>query len=68
MAFGAALSGWICENYSPRYALGLTTLMTLVGLLVIFIGWQRFQPANKIPTDEEDLSAQLDSTSDQFPH
>jgi MFS family permease len=68
MAFGAALSGWICENYSPRYALGLTTLMTLVGLLVIFIGWQRFQPANKIPTVEEDLNAQLDSTSDQFRH
>jgi MFS family permease len=68
MAFGSALGGWICQNYSPRYALGLTTLMTLVGLLVIFIGWQRFQPANKIPTVEEDLNAQLDSTSDQFRH
>ena len=68
MACGSALGGWICQNYSPRYALGLTTLMTLVGLLVIFIGWQRFQPANKIPTVEEDLNAQLDSTSDQFRH
>ena len=68
MAFGSALGGWICQDYSPRYALGLTTLMTLVGLLVIFIGWQRFQPANKIPTVEEDLNAQLDSTSDQFRH
>ncbi len=68
MAFGSALGGWICQHYSPRYALGLTTSMTLVGLLVIFIGWQRFQPANKIPTVEEDLNAQLDSTSDQFRH
>ena len=68
MALGSALGGWICEQYSPRYALGLTTLMTFVGMSVIFIGWKRFQPANKIPTVEEDLNAQLDSTSDQFRH
>jgi MFS family permease len=68
MSFGSALGGWICQNYSPRLALSLTTVMTFVGMSVIFIGWQRFQPANKIPTTEEDLNAQLDSTSDQFHH
>jgi MFS family permease len=64
MAVGAAVSGLISENYSPRIALGIMPVMLFIGLLILTVGRKRLSAANDIPTEEEDLQAMKDLSNE----
>jgi MFS family permease len=64
MALGAAVGGWVSEQYSPRIGMGLTPVMLLIGLIIFTIGKGRLSAANDVPTDEEDLRAIKDISDD----
>jgi MFS family permease len=64
MAVGAAVGGWVSEQYSPRIGLGLTPVMLLIGLIIFTIGKGRLAAANDVPTAEEDLRAIKDISDD----
>jgi MFS family permease len=61
LSLGAALGGWISEEFSPQIALSITTVCISFGLLVLNLGSGRLSAANKLPTDEEDLAAMKDN-------
>ncbi|CAB4702127.1 unannotated protein [freshwater metagenome] len=62
MALGAAIGGWISNQYSPRYALGITTITLAIGWIVLQAGKSRLFAANKLPSEEQDLLAMKDNT------
>lgn len=62
MALGAAVGGWISNQYSPRYALGITTVTLAIGWFVLQTGKSRLFAANKLPSEEQDLLAMKDNT------
>ena len=62
MALGAAVGGWISNQYSSRYALGITTITLAIGWLVLQIGKTRLTAANQLPSEEQDLLAMKDNT------
>ncbi len=68
MSLGAALGGIISESISPQFCLALTAVFIGLGNIVLSIGRARLKAANRIPTDEEDLNAQLHATSDPDLH
>ena len=68
MSLGAALGGIISESISPQFCLALTAVFIGLGNIVLTIGKKRLRAANRIPTDEEDLNAQLHATSDPDLH
>ncbi len=68
MSLGAALGGIISESISPQFCLALTAVSIGLGNIVLTIGRARLKAANRIPTDEEDLNAQLHATSDPDLH
>ena len=68
MSLGAALGGVISESLSPQFCLALTAVFIGLGNIVLSIGRARLKAANRIPTDEEDLNAQLHATSDPDLH
>ena len=68
MSLGAALGGVISESISPQFCLALTAVFIGLGNIVLNIGRARLKAANRIPTDEEDLNAQLHATSDPDLH
>ena len=68
MSLGAAIGGVISETISPQFCLALTAVSIGLGNLVLTIGRARLKSANRIPTDEEDLNAQLHATSDPDLH
>jgi len=62
MALGAAIGGWISNQYSPRYALGITTITLAIGWIVLQAGKSRLSAANTLPSEEQDLLAMKDNT------
>ena len=64
MAIGAAVGGWVSEQYSPRVGLALTPLMLMIGLIIFTIGKGRLSAANDVPTEEEDLRAMKDISNE----
>ena len=61
MSFGAAFGGWVSKAISPRVSLGITTIATGCGLLILTIGRERLSAANRIPKPVEDLQAMKDN-------
>ncbi|CAB4669183.1 MAG: MFS transporter [Actinobacteria bacterium] len=51
-SFGAAVGGWISQAISPRVCLGITTLSTICGLVILSIGTPRLSAADKPPAKE----------------
>jgi MFS family permease len=64
MAIGAAVGGWVSENYSPRTGMALTPIMLTLGLIIFTVGKGRLAAANDVPTEEEDLRAIKDISDD----
>jgi MFS family permease len=64
MAAGAAVGGYVCEHYSPRYGLALTPFMLCIGLIIFTIGKGRLAAANDVPTEAEDLAAIKDLSNE----
>ena len=62
-ALGSAAGGWISKAYSPQICLGITTISTGCGLLIITLGRNRLSAARSIPSHEEDLLAMKDNAS-----
>ncbi len=63
-SLGAALGGFISEQYSPRYCLALTTVCVGIGYLIMRGGANLLKAADRIPTEEEAtiaLSANLNT-------
>lgn len=56
-ALGAALGGFISEQYSPRYCLALTTVCVGIGYLIMRGGAGLLKAADRIPTENEDRDA-----------
>ncbi len=66
MAFGAAISGFISETFSPRYCLAAMSLCVLIGYIIIANGYKLLSKADRLPTqfeDEEALNIALDKTN-----
>jgi MFS family permease len=63
MSIGSALGGVISEEFSPNFALGITTVCIGIGFTILTIGRARLSDANKLPTDEEDLAAMKDNAT-----
>ena len=61
-AGGAALGGWISEEFSPRIAFALTSVGLLMGLLIIVSGTKILKDADHLPSEENDLAAIGDTT------
>jgi MFS family permease len=64
MAAGAAVGGYVCEHYSPRFGLALTPIMLSIGLIIFTIGKGRLAAANDVPTEAEDLAAIKDLSNE----
>jgi predicted MFS family arabinose efflux permease len=56
-SIGAALGGFISEQYSPRYVLALTTVCVGMGYLVFKSGNNLLKAADRVPTEKEDQEA-----------
>lgn len=63
MSIGSASGGWISESFSPRLALGITTICIGCGYIVLTIGRARLSAANFLPTREQDLAAMKDNSN-----
>jgi len=63
MSLGAAFGGWVSKAISPRLCLGITTIATGCGLLIVTVGRERLSAANRIPTPTQDLQAMKDNVS-----
>jgi len=57
MSLGSAVGGILSEKISPTFCLALTAVSIGLGNLVLTIGRERLKEANRIPTDDEDISA-----------
>ena len=57
MSLGSAVGGILSEKVSPTFCLALTAVSIGLGNLVLTIGRERLKAANRIPTDDEDISA-----------
>ena len=57
MSLGSAVGGILSEKISPTFCLALTAVSIGLGNLVLTIGRERLKAANRIPTDDEDISA-----------
>ena len=65
-AFGATMSGYISEEFSPRYCLALMSICVLIGYVIIQKGQHLLHAANSLPTQEQDeiaISTALDKTN-----
>jgi MFS family permease len=62
-AIGSAAGGWISKTFSPQFCLGITTISTGCGLVIMVLGRNRLSAARSIPTHEEDLLAMEDNAS-----
>ena len=65
-AFGATISGYISEEFSPRYCLALMSICVLIGYVIIQKGQHLLHAANSLPTQEQDeiaISTALDKTN-----
>ena len=56
-SLGAALGGFISEQYSPRYCLALTTVCVGIGYLIMRGGSGLLKAADRIPSEDEDTDA-----------
>ncbi len=66
MAIGAAVGGVVSETFSPQLGLAILPIMIFIGLIILTIGRARLSAANDVPTEEEDLQAMKDiSTQDK---
>ena len=63
MAMGAAVGGVVSETFSPQIGLAILPIMIFIGLIILNIGKDRLRAANDVPTEEEDLQAIKDITS-----
>ena len=66
MALGSALSGFISENFSPRYCLAAMSTCVLIGFLIIRRGHKLLVAADRLPTQAEDegaINTALDKTN-----
>ena len=68
MSLGSAVGGVLSESVSPQFCLALTAFSIGMGTLVLTIGKERLNAANRIPTDEEDFNALHHATSDPDLH
>jgi len=68
MSLGAAVGGVLSEAISPQFCLALTVISIGCGNIILTVGKKRLRAANRIPTEEEDLNAQLHATSDPDLH
>jgi hypothetical protein len=62
MAFGSAIGGLISEKISPTFALSITTASIGFGFIILGIGKSLLAPADRLPTDDEDLAAMEDNS------
>ena len=65
-AFGASISGYISETYSPRYCLAAVSICVAIGYLIIAKGFRLLLAADRLPTRSEDeiaLSTTLDNSN-----
>jgi hypothetical protein len=65
-AFGATISGYISEEFSPRYCLALMSVCVLIGYVIIQKGQHLLHAANSLPTQAQDeiaISTALDKTN-----
>jgi predicted MFS family arabinose efflux permease len=65
-AFGATISGYISEEFSPRYCLALMSICVLIGYVIIHKGQHLLHAANSLPTQAQDeiaISTALDKTN-----
>ena len=56
-SLGAALGGFISEQYSPRYCLALTTVCVGIGYLIMRGESGLLKAADRIPSEDEDTDA-----------
>jgi len=61
MSMGSVAGGVISEKVSPSFALAITTTSIGIGYIILGIGKKLLAPADRIPTDEEDLAAMEDN-------
>jgi MFS family permease len=61
MSMGSVAGGVISEKVSPSFALAITTASIGIGYIILGIGKKLLAPADRIPTDEEDLAAMEDN-------
>jgi MFS family permease len=62
MSMGSVAGGVISEKISPSFALAITTTSIGIGYIILGIGKKLLAPADRIPTDEEDLAAMEDNS------
>ena len=62
MSMGSVAGGVISENISPSFALAITTTSIGIGYIILGIGKKLLAPADRIPTEEEDLAAMEDNS------
>jgi hypothetical protein len=65
-AFGATISGYISEEFSPRYCIALMSICVLIGYVIIHKGQHLLHAANSLPTQAQDeiaISTALDKTN-----
>ena len=62
MAMGSVAGGIIAEKISPSFALSITTASIGFGFIILGIGKKLLAPADRLPTDEEDLAAMEDNS------
>ena len=65
-AFGATISGYFSEEFSPRYCLALMSICVLIGYVIIHKGQHLLHAANSLPTQAQDeiaISTALDKTN-----
>jgi len=65
-ALGSAVSGYVSEEYSPRYCLAAMSICVFIGYLIIRNGHKLLHAADRLPTQNEDvdaISTALDKTN-----
>ncbi len=62
MSLGSVAGGVISEKISPSFALSITTISIGIGFIILGIGRSLLAPADRLPTDDEDLAAMEDNS------
>ena len=62
MSMGSVAGGVISEKISPSFALSITTISIGIGFIILGIGRSLLAPADRLPTDDEDLAAMEDNS------
>jgi predicted MFS family arabinose efflux permease len=61
-AVGSALGGALAEHQGPAAALALTSVMTAVGAILIYLRRDLLRAADRVASDDEAAEALADTT------